>query len=104
MRRREAVAALGSACAAGWAAPARAQDASGRVALPDARLLDQAGGAHRLRALCDRPVVVGFFYTGCSTASSGRTGRGRPLGPHPSHGRGRLGSCRESRADGQYCG
>ena len=79
MRRREAIAALGSACAAGWAAPARAQDASGRVALPDARLLDQAGGAHRLRALCEPPVVVGFFYTGCSTVCPPQTAMLRAL-------------------------
>ena len=79
MRRRDALATLGAACAGGWAAPARAQDASGRVALPDARLLDQAGGAHRLRALCEPPVVVGFFYTGCSTVCPPQTAMLRAL-------------------------
>ena len=73
MRRRDAFAALASACAGGWAAPARAQDASGRVTVPDARLLDSAGTTQRLRALCEPPVVIGFFYTGCSTVCPPQT-------------------------------
>ena len=79
MRRRGALATLGAACAGGWAAPARAQGDSSRVTVPDARLLDQAGGAQRLRALCDRPVVVGFFYTGCSTVCPPQTAMLRAL-------------------------
>lgn len=79
MRRRDALATLGAACAGGWAAPARAQDDSSRVTVPDARLLDQAGGAQRLRALCDRPAVVGFFYTGCSTVCPPQTAMLRAL-------------------------
>jgi len=38
-----------------------------------------AGGAQRLRALCDRPVVVGFFYTGCSTVCPPQTAMLRAL-------------------------
>ena len=79
MRRRHAIAALGLACADGWAPMATAQDASGRVAVPDARLLDQGGGAHRLRTLCDQSVVIGFFYTGCSTVCPPQTAALRAL-------------------------
>ncbi|CAM5792491.1 MAG: SCO family protein [Burkholderiales bacterium] len=79
MRRRHAIAALGLACADGWAPMATAQDASGRVAVPDARLLDQGGGAHRLRTLCDQSVVIGFFYTGCSTVCPPQTAMLRAL-------------------------
>lgn len=63
MRRRQALVAL--AGASGWPVLARAASAPPR--LPDARLLDQSGAEHRLRALCEVPVVIGFFYTGCST-------------------------------------
>lgn len=82
MRRRDAIAVLASACAGGWAAPARAQDAqdaSGRVTVPDARLLDSAGTTQRLRALCEPPVVIGFFYTGCSTVCPPQTAMLRAL-------------------------
>ena len=80
MRRRDAIAALALACTAGgWAAPARAQDASGRVTVPDARLLDSAGATQRLRALCEPPVVIGFFYTGCSTVCPPQTAMLRAL-------------------------
>lgn len=79
MRRRQALAALGAACAGAVLVPAWAQGASGRVVLPDARLIDQAGAMHRLRALCDRPVVIGFFYTGCSTVCPPQTAALRAL-------------------------
>ena len=79
MKRRQAIAALGLAGAGGWAPLAPAQNASGRVAVPDARLLDQTGGVHRLRALCDQPVVIGFFYTGCSTVCPPQTAMLRAL-------------------------
>ena len=75
MKRRHALLALGSALAA----PIWAQDASGRVRVPDVRLLDQSGAAHGLRALCEGPVVIGFFYTGCSTVCPPQTAALRAL-------------------------
>ncbi len=75
MRRREALCALGSALAApGWA-----QDGSARVQVPDVRLQDQSGAAYNLRALCGGPVVIGFFYTGCSTVCPPQTAALRAL-------------------------
>lgn len=80
MRRRQALAALATlGAASAGLAPAWAQGASGRVVLPDARLLDQAGTLHRLQALCDAPVVIGFFYTGCSTVCPPQTAALRAL-------------------------
>lgn len=79
MRRRQVLGALGAACAGAAVAPAWAQGVSARVVLPEARLLDQAGGLHRLRALCDGPVVIGFFYTGCSVVCPPQTAALRAL-------------------------
>ena len=79
MRRRAALIALGAWSTGAAVAPAWAQGASGRLTLPDARLLDQAGGTHRLRGLCDGPVVIGFFYTGCSTVCPPQTATLRAL-------------------------
>lgn len=76
MRRRGALMVL---AAAGWPAWPRAQGAGARVRLPDARLLDHAGHPHDLRALCEVPVVIGFFYTGCSTVCPPQTAALRAL-------------------------
>ena len=79
MKRR---AALLAACGA-WAAwplrAASAPDSTSRPRVPDARLTDQDGRSRSLRALCDRPVVIGFFYTGCSTVCPPQTAALRAL-------------------------
>lgn len=79
MKRR---AALMVACGA-WAAwplrAASAPDSTSRPRVPDARLTDQDGRSRSLRALCDRPVVIGFFYTGCSTVCPPQTAALRAL-------------------------
>lgn len=75
MKRRQTLQALGALLAV----PAWAQDASGRVRVPDVRLLDQDGAAQSLRALCAGPVVIGFFYTGCSTVCPPQTAALRAL-------------------------
>lgn len=79
MRRRSALVALGAACSGAAMAPAGAQDLSARLELPEAHLSDQAGAAHRLRSLCDGTVVIGFFYTGCSTVCPPQTAALRAL-------------------------
>lgn len=79
MRRRQVLIALAAACTSASLTPVSAQTASGRVVVPDAQLLDQAGVMHRLRALCDGPVVIGFFYTGCSTVCPPQTAALRAL-------------------------
>ena len=80
MRRRGFMAVACAVALHGWSRAAAARSDGGRVLLPDVRLRDHAGGLHRLRALCEgRPVVVGFFYTGCSTVCPPQTAALRAL-------------------------
>lgn len=77
--RRRCLQALAAAACAGLGVPTARAQAAPRAPLPDAGLLDQDGAPHRLRALCDTPVVVGFFYTGCSTVCPPQTAALRAL-------------------------
>ena len=75
MRRREALMAIGSALP--WRAGA--SDTGARVQVPNVRVMDQSEATHNLRALCDGPVVIGFFYTGCGTVCPPQTAALRAL-------------------------
>lgn len=79
MKRRQALQALGAACLGAPLGAVGAQGSSASVQVPDVRLLDHAGAAQRLRALCEGPVVVGFFYTGCTTVCPPQTAALRDL-------------------------
>ena len=78
MKRRRCLQALGAACAGLYAGTPSAQPLA-RVQVPESRLIDQDGAPQRLRALCDTPVVIGFFYTGCSTVCPPQTAALRAL-------------------------
>ncbi len=73
MRRRDFIAVLVPWRTGLVASPAAARSASGRVLVPDARLLDHAGGRTGCARCAGRPVVIGFFYTGCSTVCPPQT-------------------------------
>ena len=79
IRRRLLLTNAGATGLGGLGLPAWAQQAAGLPRVPEARLLDQAGTPHSLRALCDRPVVIGFFYTGCATVCPPQTAALRAL-------------------------
>ena len=78
MRRRVCLCALG-ALGAGTYGGATAMQPLARLQLPDVGLIDQDGAPHRLRALCEQTVVIGFFYTGCSTVCPPQTAALRAL-------------------------
>ena len=78
MKRRTCLQAFGVACAGRYAGSPHAQQLA-RVQVPEVGLVDQDGAPHRLRALCDTPVVISFFYTGCSTVCPPQTAALRAL-------------------------
>ena len=79
MKRRDLVQWLGATALSGPLAASAAWGRDVAVPVPDVRLLDQEARPHALRALCDGPTVIGFFYTGCATVCPPQTAALRAL-------------------------
>ena len=79
MKRRDLVQWLGATALIGPLAAPRAWGRDVAVPVPDVRLLDQGARTHALRALCEGPTVIGFFYTGCATVCPPQTAALRAL-------------------------
>lgn len=73
-RRRWIAGGVALAGAAGcWPLLAGAANDATATRLPDVELVDQDGRRHALRALGNGPVLLSFFYTGCSSVCPPQT-------------------------------